>query len=88
MRTQSPDTDADAERIQILRLRIMPVWQRLAQVDAMNAMAEAFTLAGLRRLHPGADNAQLHRMLVARRLLALGIADDLLFSKPEPGGGA
>jgi hypothetical protein len=62
--------------------------QRRAQVDAMNAMAEAFTLAGLRRLHPGADNAQLNQMLVARRLLALGVAGDLPSSKPGPRGGA
>lgn len=64
------------------------MWQRLAQVDELNAMAEAFTLAGLRRLHPGADNAQLLRMLVARRLAALGVAGDPPSCKAGPGGGA
>jgi hypothetical protein len=54
MRTQSPGSDADAEPVQIRLLRAIPVWQRLARVDGMNAMAEAFTLAGLRRLHPAA----------------------------------
>ena len=88
MRAQSFDTDVDAERIQIRVLRAMPVWLRLAQVDAMNAMAEAFTMAGLRRLHPGADDAQLRRMLAARRLLALGVAGALPPRVSGPGGGA
>jgi len=87
MRTQSPDTDVDAERVQVLVLRAMPVSQRIAQVDELNATAEAFAVAGLRRLHPDADDAQLRRMLVARRLQALGVAGALPSHEPSDGGG-
>ena len=71
MTTQSPDTGADAERLQIRILRAMPVWERMAQIDALNAMAEAFTMAGLRRTHPGASEAQLRALLRDQRLRSL-----------------
>jgi len=74
MMTQSPDTDADAERLQIRILRAMPVWERIAQIDALNAMAEAFTIAGLRRAHADATEAQLREMVRDQRLRSLDVA--------------
>ena len=68
MITQSPDTDPESERQQIRILRSMPVWQRIAQIDALNAMAEALTMVGLRRHHPAATPAQLRHLLRDRRL--------------------
>ena len=74
MMTQSPDTDVDAERLQITILRAMPVWQRIAQIDGLNAMAEAFTIAGLRRTHADATEAQLRELVRDQRLRSLGVA--------------
>ena len=74
MMTQSPDTDPESERLQVLILRAMPVWERIAQIDALNAMAEAFTMAGLRRIHAGATEAQLRELVRDRRLKSLGVS--------------
>lgn len=68
---QSADTDDDAERVQIRILRAMPVWKRLAQVDALYEAATAMTLVGLRRQHPGAGEPALRAMLVERLRAAL-----------------
>ena len=72
MLTQSPDTDAASERLQVRILRAMPVWERIAQIDALNAMAEAFTVAGLRRAHQGATEAQLREFVRDQRLRSAG----------------
>lgn len=71
MITQSPDTDTESERVQIRILRSMPVWQRFAQIEALNAMAEALTMVGLRRAHPAATPTQLRYLLRDRRLQLL-----------------
>jgi len=65
--TQSPDTDPESERQQIRISRSMPVWQRIAQFDALNAMAEALTLVGLRRHHPAATPTPSHAPSFASR---------------------
>jgi len=72
MMTQSPDTDPESERLQVLILRAMPVWERIAQIDALNAMAEAFTVAGLRRAHQGASDARLRELVRDQRLRSAG----------------
>jgi len=72
MRTQSPDTDADSERLQIRILRAMPVWERIAQIDALNVMAETFTMAGLRRAHRFATEAELREIVRDQRLRSVG----------------
>lgn len=72
MKTQSPDTDADAERLQVRILRAMPVWERIAQIDALNAMAEAFAMAGLRRAHQSATEARLRELVREQRLRSAG----------------
>jgi hypothetical protein len=85
MTTQSFDTDADAERLQIRILRAMPVRERIAQIDALNALAEAFRVAGLRRAHPGATEGRLRELVRDQRLLAAGAAS--LASRPGRGAG-
>jgi hypothetical protein len=45
----------------------MTVSQRFAQIDALNAMADAFATADLRRTRPSATTAQLQEMLRDRR---------------------
>jgi hypothetical protein len=82
MITQSPDTDPESERLQIRILRAMRVWQRVAQVEALNALAENFTMAGLRPRHPDATETQLRQLLRDRRLQMLGL------SAIPPGGEA
>jgi hypothetical protein len=74
MSTQSPDTDAEAERLQIRILRAMPVWARIAQIDALNSVAEAFTMAGLRRVHARATDAQLRELVRGQRLRSVDAA--------------
>ena len=86
MMTQSPDTDVDAERVQIRILRAMPVWQRIAQIDALNAMAEAFTMAGLRRAHGGATEAQLRALVRDQRLRSLEASPRVTRPDHEAGG--
>ena len=71
MITQSPDTDPESERLQIRILRSMPAWQRIAQIDALNAMAEAFTMIGLRQRHSAASPTQLRQLLRDTRLQML-----------------
>jgi hypothetical protein len=73
MTSRPSDTDREADRLQVRVLRAMPVWQRLAQVDALNTLADALALADLRRRHPQAGEAALREWLRDRRLLALGL---------------
>jgi hypothetical protein len=76
---QSPDTDPTSERLQIRALRAMPVWQRIAQFEALNAMADAFAMIGLRRVHPTATPADLRRLLRDTRLQMLRASE----ARPE-----
>jgi hypothetical protein len=85
MTTQSPDTDADAERIQVRILRAMPVWARIAQIDALNSVAEAFAMAGLRRAHAGATEAQLRELVRDQRLRAVEVSSRVTHLCHEPG---
>jgi hypothetical protein len=84
MMTQSPDTDADSERLQVRILRAMPVWEHIAQIDALNALAETFTMAGLRRAHRGATDARLRELLRDQRLRSGGAPP--LVSRLDCGG--
>ena len=86
MITQSPDTDPDSERLQIGILRAMPVWERIAQIDALNAMAEAFILAGLRRAHPDASEARLRELVRDQRLRSVGASAWVSRSDRAAGG--
>lgn len=61
MRTQSPDTSPEAERVLIELLRQAPPWRRLQLTDRMSAMVRSLSWAGLRARHPGASEAELRR---------------------------
>ena len=61
MRTQSPDTSPEAERVLIELLRQAPAWRRLQLTDHMSATVRKLCLAGLRSRHPKANEAELRR---------------------------
>jgi hypothetical protein len=61
MRTQSPDTSPEAERVLIKRLRQAPAWRRLQLADRMSATVRGLCLAGLRTRHPQANEAEIRR---------------------------
>jgi len=61
MRTQSPDTSPEAERVLLELLRRAPAWRRLQLADRMSATVRGLCLAGLRSRHPKASEAELRR---------------------------
>jgi hypothetical protein len=61
LKTQSPDTSPEAERVLIDLLRRTPAWRRLQLADQMSSTARALCLSGLRSRHPEADEAELRR---------------------------
>ena len=61
MRTQSPDTSPEAERVLIELLRQAPAWRRLQLADRMSNFVRGLCLSGLRARHPTASEAELRR---------------------------
>ncbi len=61
MRTQSPDTSPESERVLTELLRRTPAWRRLQLADHMSATVRQLCLAGLRSRHPNASEAELRR---------------------------
>jgi len=61
MRTQSPDTSPETERVLIELLRQAPAWRRLQLADRMSATARELCRAGLRTRHPQASETELRR---------------------------
>ena len=61
MRTQSPDTSPEAERVLIELLRQAPAWRRLQLADHMSATVRNLCRAGLRSRHPKASERELRR---------------------------
>ena len=61
MRTQSPDTSPEAERVLIELLRKAPPWRRLQLADQMSRTARDLAMAGLRMRFPTASEAELRR---------------------------
>ena len=61
MRTQSPDTSPEAERVLIELLRQAPAWRRLQLADRMSATVRNLCLGGLRSRHPKSSEAELRR---------------------------
>jgi len=84
MTTLSPDTSPQIERIQIERLRHMPVWRKLALVGEMNRAVRDLALAGLRQRHPDDSPAQRRRRLAAL-LLGEELAARVYGPGPEDG---
>ncbi len=63
MRTLSPDTSPEAERVQIELLRQAPIWRKLAMVGQLNQTVRFLALEGLRQRYPHATPAELDRRL-------------------------
>ena len=63
MRTQSPDTSPEAERVLIERLRQAPAWRKMRMVEDTNRSVKDLLLAGLRERFPRDSSTQLRRRL-------------------------
>ena len=63
MKTLSPDTHPEIERLQIERLRQMPSWRKMTLMAEMNRTARTLALAGLRQRHPNDTPARRRRRL-------------------------
>ena len=63
MKTLSPDTHPEIERLQIERLRQMPSWRKMTLMAEMNQTIRTLALAGLRQRHPDDTPAQRRRRL-------------------------
>lgn len=61
MRTQSPDTSPEAERVLIELLRQAPAWRRLQLTDRMSVTVRQLCLAGIRMRHPKASPDEVRR---------------------------
>jgi hypothetical protein len=63
MRTQSPDTSPEAERVLLDLLRQAPVWRKLSMVEDTNRSVKDLLMAGLRHRFPQDSPAVLRRRL-------------------------
>lgn len=61
MRTQSPDTSPEAERVLVELLRQAPAWRRLQLADRMSSFVRGLSLAGLQARYPHATKAEVRR---------------------------
>ena len=61
--TLSPDTQPEAEHLQIERLRQMPSWRKVTLVAEMNRTVRTLALAGLRQRYPDDTPTQRRRRL-------------------------
>ena len=85
MRTPSPDTDPESERIWFERLARLPSWRKFEMVSGASKAAGDLALAGLRARYPGADEAEIRKRWAA---LTMGraIALELFGWDPEVEG--
>jgi hypothetical protein len=67
-----PDTDADAERVQMEIYRRMPPWKKIQLVEEANRMSRALALAGLRSRFPYASPEEIRR-----RFFGLWLGEEL-----------
>ena len=63
MRTQSPDTSPEAERVLIELLRQAPAWRKLRMVEDTNRSVKDLLLAGLQQRFPTDPPTRLRRRL-------------------------
>ena len=63
MRTQSPDTSPEAERVLIELLRQVPLWRKLRMVEDTNRSVKDLLMAGLRHRFPQESPMRLRRRL-------------------------
>ena len=63
MRTQSPDTSPEAEKVLMALLRRAPAWRKLRMVEDTNYSLRDLLLTGLRERFPQDPPAVLRRRL-------------------------
>ena len=63
MRTQSPDTSPEAERVLIELLRAAPPWRKLAMLNDANRSVRHLAMNGLHQRHPEESSARIRRRL-------------------------
>ena len=62
VRTQSPDTSPEAEKVLIELLRKAPPWRRLQLADRLSWSMREMSLAGIRQRNPNATDAEVRRL--------------------------
>lgn len=67
-RTQSPDTDEWAERLQFAHWRSMELWQKAQLVSDLCNAAHRLHLRGLRDRHPAATDEELELRAACARI--------------------
>lgn len=70
--TLSPDTDLEAEGVQLAVYRSMPVWRKVQLVVDGVELSRQLALVGLQARHPGASQDELRR-----RFLGLWLGEEL-----------
>jgi hypothetical protein len=87
MSTLFPDTQPQAERVQIELLRQAPAWRKLDMVGQLNQTLRTLALSGLRQRHPQATPQELRRrladLLLGPALAALAYAPRVPAEKEE-----
>ncbi|MHB9034609.1 MAG: hypothetical protein ACYC6L_16370 [Anaerolineae bacterium] len=68
MKTLSPDTSPEAERVLIELLRKMPTWRKLELQAGLNSMMRSMRLVNLRAHYPNLKETQLKRLLAGELL--------------------
>jgi hypothetical protein len=68
MKTQSPDTHPEVERILIEGYRRMSVAEKLSSVRAMNQAVQTLQMGDIRRRHPDASEREVRLRLASRWL--------------------
>lgn len=69
-RTQSADTSTEAERLLIERYRSMSAADKIRLVRELCRSSQELALAGARKRHPEADEAELRMRVASMRLPA------------------
>ena len=62
-REMNRDTTPEAEEILIRLWRETPGWRKIEMLEDLNRTVRILAVAGLRRRHPDADDAEIHRRL-------------------------
>ena len=62
------DTESEDKRAHIERVRRMPVWQRVQEVNRLVMEERELILADLRECYPQADEQELRKRFAARVL--------------------
>lgn len=77
MKTQSPDTSLEAERVLIDLARKMPVWRKLQLAEEWGGTLRSAMKAEIRRALPHASAEELERVFL-ERWLGTDLAADFL----------